>query len=48
MKLIDAGVDALFVDTANGHSQGVLDMIRRLKSDPIAAHVDIIGGRCHA
>ena len=37
MKLIDAGVDALFVDTANGHSQGVLDMIRRLKSDPIAA-----------
>jgi IMP dehydrogenase len=45
MKLIDAGVDALFVDTANGHSQGVLDMIRRLKSDPIAAHVDIIGGQ---
>jgi IMP dehydrogenase len=38
-------VDALFVDTANGHSQGVLDMIRRLKSDPVAAHVDIIGGQ---
>ncbi|WP_253257113.1 IMP dehydrogenase, partial [Arthrobacter sp. Hiyo1] len=34
MALIDAGVDALFVDTANGHSQGVLDMITRLKSDP--------------
>ncbi|GAP54840.1 inosine-5'-monophosphate dehydrogenase [Arthrobacter sp. Hiyo6] len=45
MSLIDAGVDALFVDTANGHSQGVLDMIRRLKSDPVAAHVDIIGGQ---
>src|SRR6478736_3204084 len=45
MTLIDAGVDALFVDTANGHSQGVLDMIRRLKSDPVAAHVDIIGGQ---
>ena len=45
MALIDAGVDALFVDTANGHSQGVLDMIRRLKSDPVAAHVDIIGGQ---
>ncbi|HKU35611.1 MAG TPA: IMP dehydrogenase [Paenarthrobacter sp.] len=45
MKLIDAGVDALFVDTANGHSQGVLDMIARLKSDPVAAHVDIIGGQ---
>ena len=25
--------------------QGVLDMIRRLKSDPAAAHVDIIGGQ---
>ncbi len=37
MALVDAGVDALFVDTANGHSQGVLDMIRRLKSDPVAA-----------
>ena len=45
MTLIDAGVDALFVDTANGHSQGVLDMIRRLKSDPVAAHVDVIGGQ---
>lgn len=45
MTLVDAGVDALFVDTANGHSQGVLDMIRRLKSDPAVAHVDIIGGQ---
>jgi IMP dehydrogenase len=45
MALVDAGVDALFVDTANGHSQGVLDMIRRLKSDPVAAHVDVIGGQ---
>ncbi|WP_394939357.1 IMP dehydrogenase [Psychromicrobium sp. YIM B11713] len=45
MRLVDAGVDALFVDTANGHSQGVLDMIARLKADPVAAHVDIIGGQ---
>lgn len=45
MRLIDAGVDALFVDTANGHSQGVLEMIRRLKSDQVAAHVDVIGGQ---
>jgi IMP dehydrogenase len=44
MTLIDAGVDALVVDTANGDSAGVIDIIRRLKSDPIAAHVDIIGG----
>ncbi|WP_434614692.1 IMP dehydrogenase [Arthrobacter sp. A5] len=45
MKLVDAGVDALFVDTANGHSQGVLDMIARLKAEPAAANVDIIGGQ---
>lgn len=29
--LIEAGVDAIVVDTAHGHSQGVLDMIRRIK-----------------
>ncbi|MGW9415864.1 IMP dehydrogenase [Arthrobacter cupressi] len=45
MTLIDAGVDALFVDTANGHSQGVLTMIARLKAEKAAAHVDIIGGQ---
>ena len=45
MTLVEAGVDALFVDTANGHSQGVLDMIARLKKDPAAAHVDVIGGQ---
>jgi len=44
MTLIDAGVDALVVDTANGDSAGTIDIIRRLKSDPVAAHVDIIGG----
>ena len=45
MALVEAGVDALFVDTANGHSQGVLDMISRLKKDSAAAHVDVIGGQ---
>ena len=44
MLLIDAGVDALVVDTANGDSAGVIDIIRRLKSDPVSRHVDIIGG----
>ena len=44
MALIDAGVDALVVDTANGDSAGVIDIIRRLKSDPVARNVDIIGG----
>ena len=45
MAMVEAGVDALFVDTANGHSQGVLDMISRLKKDSAAAHVDVIGGQ---
>lgn len=45
MALVDAGVDVLVVDTANGHSQGVLEMISRLKGDPAAAHVDVIGGQ---
>ena len=44
MMLVDAGVDAIVVDTAHGHSQGVLEMIARLKAEPAAAEVDIIGG----
>jgi IMP dehydrogenase len=32
------------VDTANGDSAGVLDIIRRLKNEKAASHVDIIGG----
>ncbi|KQV07221.1 IMP dehydrogenase [Leifsonia sp. Root112D2] len=44
MALVDAGVDVLVVDTANGDSAGVIDIIRRLKAEPRAAHVDIIGG----
>ncbi|RNE63978.1 IMP dehydrogenase [Cryobacterium tepidiphilum] len=42
--LLEAGVDVLVVDTANGDSAGVLDIIRRLKKDPAFAGVDVIGG----
>lgn len=42
--LRDAGVDVLVVDTANGDSRGVLDIIGRLKADPSFAHIDVIGG----
>jgi IMP dehydrogenase len=42
--LRDAGVDAIVVDTANGHSRGEIEMIRKLKNDPAFADVDIIGG----
>ncbi|WP_310622127.1 IMP dehydrogenase [Flexibacterium corallicola] len=31
--LIDAGVDVLVVDTAHGHSQGVIDTVARIKKD---------------
>ncbi len=44
MGLVDAGVDAIVVDTAHGHSRGVLEMIARLKAEPTARDVDIIGG----
>ena len=42
--LVEAGVDVLVADTANGHARALLDMVRRLKSDPATAHVQIIGG----
>ncbi|UFU04676.1 IMP dehydrogenase [Ruania suaedae] len=42
--LVEAGVDVLVVDTANGHARLMLDMVRRLKSDPGCAHVQVIGG----
>ncbi|KUG06566.1 IMP dehydrogenase [Solirubrum puertoriconensis] len=29
--LVDAGVDVISIDTAHGHSKGVLDMVRRVK-----------------
>jgi IMP dehydrogenase len=40
-SLIEAGVDFLVVDTAHGHSQSVLDMVRRLKKE---SRIDIVGG----
>jgi IMP dehydrogenase len=42
--LAEAGVDVIVVDTANGDSSGVLNIIRRMKSDPGFAHIDVIGG----
>jgi IMP dehydrogenase len=42
--LVDAGVDVLVADTAHGHVRLLLDMVRRLKSDPATAHVQVIGG----
>ena len=44
MLLIEAGVDVLVVDTAHGHSRAVIDMVARLKAEPLAAGVDVVGG----
>ncbi|MBC9944255.1 IMP dehydrogenase [Leucobacter sp. cx-328] len=43
-QLVDAGVDVIVVDTANGDSKGVLDIIAKIKADPAFAGVDVIGG----
>ncbi|MFL6135837.1 MAG: IMP dehydrogenase, partial [Nocardioidaceae bacterium] len=42
--LIDAGVDVLVADTAHGHVRLLLDMVRKLKTDPATRHVQVIGG----
>jgi IMP dehydrogenase len=44
VALREAGVDVLVVDTANGDSAGVLDIIRRIKADPTFDAIDVIGG----
>ena len=44
MLLVEAGVDALVTDTAHGHSRSEMDLIRRLKAEPLASEVDVIGG----
>ncbi|KRG63997.1 inosine-5-monophosphate dehydrogenase [Stenotrophomonas humi] len=40
--LVAAGVDVLVVDTAHGHSQGVLDRVRWVKKN--FPHVQVVGG----
>ncbi len=42
--LVEAGVDVLVPDTANGQARLMTDMIRRIKADPALRHVQIIGG----
>ncbi len=40
--LVNAGVDAIIVDTAHGHSQGVLDRVRWVKQN--YPQVQVVGG----
>ena len=41
-RLADAGVDVIVVDTAHGHSRGVIERVRWVKKN--FPHVDVIGG----
>src|SRR5262249_58459560 len=40
--LVAANVDVLVIDTAHGHSQGVLDMVRRIRRQ--FTGVDLVAG----
>ncbi|HCB52015.1 TPA: IMP dehydrogenase [Patescibacteria group bacterium] len=40
--LVQAGVDSLVIDTAHGHSKGVIEMVKKCKS--LFPNVDIIAG----
>ncbi|NMB87840.1 MAG: IMP dehydrogenase [Chloroflexi bacterium] len=40
--MVERGLDIIVVDTAHGHSRGVLQAIRRIKA--IAPHLPVIGG----
>jgi IMP dehydrogenase len=42
--LVEAGVDVLVPDTANGQARLMLDMVRRLKADPAMRHVQVLAG----
>ena len=42
VALVEAGVDAIVVDTAHGHSQGVIDRVRWIKQN--YPQVQVIGG----
>jgi len=41
--LLEAGVDAVVVDTAHGHSQGVIDQVREIKQQH-GDRIQVIGG----
>ncbi|MDR1745578.1 MAG: IMP dehydrogenase, partial [Planctomycetota bacterium] len=41
--LVEAGVDVLVVDTAHGHSQNVVEAVKRYKRD-FGARVDVVAG----
>lgn len=43
-ECVEAGADVIIVDTAHGHSKGVIETTARLRKDKFFKHVDIIAG----
>jgi IMP dehydrogenase len=43
MRLVEAGVDVLMVDTAHGHSRRVLETVAKLRAE-VGHSVDVVGG----
>ena len=41
VALVEAGVDFLVIDSAHGHSRGILDMVSKVKAN---IRIDVIGG----
>ena len=42
--LVEKRVDILVVDTAHGHSQGVIEAVKKLKSDEVTKNTEVIAG----
>lgn len=42
--LLDAGVDVLIIDTAHGHSQGVLDAVKKVRTNFKSRAFQLVGG----
>jgi IMP dehydrogenase len=42
--LVEAGADVLVADTAHGNVRMLIEMVKRLKTDPATRHVQVIGG----
>lgn len=41
--LVEAGVDAIVIDTAHGHSKGVVDMVKKIRKE-FGNKIDIVAG----
>jgi IMP dehydrogenase len=42
--LVEAGVDVFVVDTAHGHSLGVINAVKKIKKDKVTKKLDVVAG----